>query len=195
MADFGRLHSSLQQSRFVADILGRLWTEAASGDVAGRLFTDSAITLLLVTLMRDARQLSMPKRPMGLSPRQLSRAIEVMEACLADDIGLEHLAGAVGLSPAHFSRAFKKATGMPPSRWLLKRRVERAQALMRDLDAALVDVAMAVGFSAQPQFTTAFRRVTGSTPGAWRDAQRGTGRYFQAVPGRSSEAQSSGEET
>lgn len=72
------------------------------------------------------------------------------------------------MSPTHFSRAFKQSMGVPPFAWLLGRRIERAKDLLADPRVPLADVALAVGFAAQPQFTTAFRRVTGTTPGAWR---------------------------
>lgn len=107
----------------------------------------------------------------GLAPWQLSRAYEIMDALGEEEITLALLAGAVGCSPTHFSRAFKQSTGMPPFACLLHRRINRAKSLLADATLPIAEIALAVGFSAQPQFTTAFRRVTGTTPAAWRRAR------------------------
>ena len=104
----------------------------------------------------------------GLAPWQLKRACEAMVAYLCDDIALDMLAGIAGCSPTHFSRAFKQSMGVPPFQWLLERRIERARALLGDPRTSLAEIALAVGFAAQPQFTTDFRRMTGLTPGVWR---------------------------
>ena len=104
----------------------------------------------------------------GLAGWQIKRASDAMAAKLGQDITLDDLASLVGLSPAHFSRAFKVSTGLPPFAWLQNQRMERAKELLADPRLSLAEVAFSVGFSAQPQFTMAFRRVTGITPGQWR---------------------------
>jgi AraC family transcriptional regulator len=107
----------------------------------------------------------------GLAAWQAKRACEAMAARLDGNIGLDDLAALVGLSPTHFSRAFKQAMGVAPFHWLAEQRIERAKGLLADRRIPLAEVALAVGFSAQPHFTTAFRRATGTTPGAWRRAR------------------------
>ena len=104
----------------------------------------------------------------GLASWQLRRACEAMEAGLDADIGLSDLAKIAGCSPTHFSRAFKQSTGVAPFQWLNERRIERAKELLAGGRMPLAEIALAVGFSAQPQFTTAFCRATGITPGRWR---------------------------
>lgn len=104
----------------------------------------------------------------GLAPWQLKRAQETMEAHLDSDLALDDLAKIAGCSPTHFSRAFKQSVGVAPFHWLNEKRIERAKALLADPSISLAEVALAVGFAAQPQFTTAFGRATGLTPGAWR---------------------------
>ena len=107
----------------------------------------------------------------GLAPRQVRRACDAMDSNIGGDIGLDMLASLVGVSPTHFSRAFRQSVGVAPFAWLLQRRIEHAKELLADRRLSLAAVALAVGFSAQPQFTTAFRRVTGTTPGVWRPEQ------------------------
>ena len=104
----------------------------------------------------------------GLAPWQLRRACKALSDLHAKELSVAMLAAAAGCSPTHFSRAFKASTGWPPFEWLLRRRIDRAKHLLRQKSRSLSDIALEVGFAAQPQFTTAFRRVTGVTPGRWR---------------------------
>lgn len=136
-----------------------------------RLKIDSLGYAFAVELLRHHSTLKVPatsSRPTGLAPWQLKRTTEVMEARLDADISLRDLAKVAGCSPTHFSRAFKHSTGMPPFQWLNERRIQKAKELLADPRHSLADIALAVGFSAQPQFTTAFGRATGTTPGRWR---------------------------
>lgn len=104
----------------------------------------------------------------GLAPWQVKRTCEAMTAQLDADLGLDDLADIAGCSATHFSRAFKQSMGLSPFHWLAERRIERAKQLLEENALPLAEIALAVGFSAQPQFTTAFGRATGMTPGAWR---------------------------
>ncbi len=107
----------------------------------------------------------------GLAPWRLRRATEWLEAHLADDARLSDLAAAVGLSERHLCTAFRASTGRPPHRWLLERRVEHAKELLEVRPARPVtEVALACGFTSSAHFATVFRRATGQTPSAWRDA-------------------------
>jgi AraC family transcriptional regulator len=81
------------------------------------------------------------------------------------------LAGLVGLSVYHFCRAFKAATGDPPHRWRLLRRMERARELLQATDWPIGHIATAVGYAETAAFSSAFRRVVGCSPRAFR-AQR-----------------------
>ncbi len=87
---------------------------------------------------------------------------------LADDVGLDTLAAIADLSPKHFARAFRQSTGMPPHRWLIERRIDRAKALLRTADLSLAEISLACGFADQSHFTAAFRKLVGFTPGGYR---------------------------
>jgi AraC-like DNA-binding protein len=81
---------------------------------------------------------------------------------------LSEIALACGLSVGHFSRAFRRSTGLAPHAWLLHIRVEAAKAMLRQREAQLSVIAMACGFADQSHFSRVFTRRVGSSPGAWR---------------------------
>jgi AraC-like DNA-binding protein len=104
----------------------------------------------------------------GLAPWQVRCATELMIARLAEDMSLSEVAGACGLSPNYFARAFKQSVGTPPHRWLLLQRVLHAKSLLRNADRVLSDIAAACGFADQSHFTRVFTSIVGASPGAWR---------------------------
>jgi AraC-like DNA-binding protein len=100
--------------------------------------------------------------------RHLLRAKDLADARYADVLDVTTLAQAAGLSPAHFSRAFRKAFGESPHAYLLTRRLERAAALLRNTDNSVADICVAVGLTSIGSFTTSFKRMFGATPTAYR---------------------------
>lgn len=102
----------------------------------------------------------------GLAGWQRLRVTEYIEAHLPDRIRLATLAALARLSPYHFSRAFKQSFGMPPHRYHVGRRVERAKALLAEWP--VTDVAFAVGYAETSSFSAAFRRATGLSPSQYR---------------------------
>jgi AraC-like DNA-binding protein len=108
----------------------------------------------------------------GLAMWQERRAREYVHAHLDTDIGLRILATECGLSPAHFAKAFKRTVGMPPHRWLIKQRVERACDLLLHSGEPLEAIALACGFADQSHMTRVFTKAVGTPPGAWRRARR-----------------------
>jgi transcriptional regulator GlxA family with amidase domain len=104
----------------------------------------------------------------GLAPWQLKHAIELIVESLSEGPTLSRLAKECGLSPRHFARAFRQSTGVPPHRWLLRHRVQRAQELLRTRALPLADIALRCGFADQSHFTRVFSRAVGLGPGEWR---------------------------
>ncbi len=100
--------------------------------------------------------------------RHLVRARDLVDARYAEPITVEDMAAAACLSPAHFSREFRKAFGEPPHAYLLSRRLERAAALLRSTDWSVADVCMHVGLSSVGSFTTSFTASFAMTPTAYR---------------------------
>jgi AraC family transcriptional regulator len=90
-----------------------------------------------------------------------------IEDHLDEHIPLQTLAGLARLSPYHFSRAFKQSFGVPPHRYHIQRRIERAKSLLAKSAMSVTEVGVATGFSETSSFTSTFRRLTGITPSAY----------------------------
>lgn len=108
----------------------------------------------------------------GLDRRRLLRVLDYIEANLEGNLSLDRLASIACLSRYHFARAFKQAVGHSPHRYVSGRRLEHAKVLLMLDDQSLVDVALALDFSCQANFTRAFTRATGLTPGQFRNGFR-----------------------
>lgn len=142
--------------------------EAATG--AGRVYVEALVVALvgrLATLHRSDASALPPARE-GLAPDILRAVLAHIDAHLDERVELTALARLAGLSAFHFARAFQRATGRPPHRHLLERRIERARQLLGVRDLSVADIAYAVGFSSQSHFTTTFGRLTGMTPTEFR---------------------------
>jgi AraC-like DNA-binding protein len=102
--------------------------------------------------------------------RHLLRAKDLMDARYREPLDVPTLAAAAHLSPAHFSREFRRVFGETPHRYLLTRRLERAAALLRTTDRSVTEVCLAVGLRSLGSFTTSFGKAFGMSPAAYRDA-------------------------
>jgi transcriptional regulator GlxA family with amidase domain len=104
----------------------------------------------------------------GLAPWQVKRLRAYIELNVAQRLHLTDLAGVVSLSPSHFSRAFKSSFGTTVHRYVMNKRIERAQNLMLKTSDELSQIAISCGMSDQSHLTRWFRRVVGETPARWR---------------------------
>jgi len=102
--------------------------------------------------------------------RHLLRAKDLIDARYREPLDVPVLARAAHLSPAHFSREFRRAFGETPHQYLLTRRLERAAALLRNTDRSVTDVCLAVGLTSVGSFVTSFGRIYGRSPTAYRAA-------------------------
>jgi transcriptional regulator GlxA family with amidase domain len=124
-------------------------------------------------------------RSMGQDPellRRLLRAKDRIDAASHEDWPVQRLAGVSAVSEAHFARSFRQAFGVPPHRYLLTRRIERATALLRDTDLSITDIAFQTGWQSLGTFGRIFRDVTGENPGAVRRRARAEARELGRVP-------------
>jgi AraC family transcriptional regulator len=110
----------------------------------------------------------------GVLPRRkLRTVVEYIMENLGGNPTLEQMAAVAHLSPYHFARQFKAATGLPPYQYVIARRVERAQHLLRgDGELGMAEVAFRAGFSDQSHFSSHFKRILGVTPGQFRISAR-----------------------
>jgi transcriptional regulator GlxA family with amidase domain len=100
--------------------------------------------------------------------RRLLRAKDRMDGAADEAWPVRRLARVSGVSAAHFARSFKEAFGVPPHRYLLTRRIERASALLRDTRLSITEIAFEAGWNSLGTFGRTFRDVTGESPGELR---------------------------
>jgi transcriptional regulator GlxA family with amidase domain len=114
--------------------------------------------------------------------RRLLRAKDRMDGASDEAWPVRRLARVSGVSEAHFARSFKEAFGVPPHRYLLTRRIERAAALLRDTDLSITEIAFRTGWESLGTFGRTFRDITGESPSAVRLRGRGTAHELGRVP-------------
>jgi transcriptional regulator GlxA family with amidase domain len=114
--------------------------------------------------------------------RRLLRAKDRMDAASHEAWPVARLASVSGISAGHFARSFKQAYGVPPHRYLLTRRIERAVALLRDTDQPITTIAFDTGWESLGTFGRVFRAITGESPGETRARARAAASSLDAVP-------------
>jgi len=155
--------------------MGAVDAELTAAGVGGPLAAESLANVLAVNLIRHLLAPGQPTRSRdgALSRAKLRAIIEYVDEHLDASLTLEHMAAVVHLSAYHFARQFKVATGQPPHQYVIARRVERAQQILRqDHDLSLAEIAAGAGFSDQSHFAHHFKRLTGVTPGRFRTPAR-----------------------
>ena len=114
--------------------------------------------------------------------RRLLRAKDRMDVASHEEWPVERLASVSRVSQAHFARSFRDAFGVPPHRYLLTRRIERAKALLRDTELSVTDIAFQTGWKSLGTFGRIFRDVTAESPGQLRAREKAAAQAFDRVP-------------
>jgi AraC family transcriptional regulator len=150
-----------------------LWREVAWQFPAGTLYLQAAAQLLAVHLLRYGASTGENSKASTavLTRQQMRQVTDFILAHLSQDLSLEKLSQQIGLSQFHFARVFRQTTGESPHQFVLHRRVERVQQLLRETDAPLAYVAEACGFASQSHLSDVFKRRFGLTPRAYRHHQ------------------------
>nr|WP_316642491.1 helix-turn-helix transcriptional regulator [uncultured Roseateles sp.] len=114
--------------------------------------------------------------------RRLLRAKDRMDAASHESWPVARLAEVSGVSEAHFARSFRQAFGIPPHRYLLTRRIEQANTLLRDTELPITEIAFATGWESLGTFGRTFRDITGTSPSALRRDARAAAQPLDRVP-------------
>lgn len=154
--------SAISVTSHLCAILARL---AGQHPFAELVFAETALALRVAYGLRVER----PAGPsQGLSRLQREQVATYVARELEQTFSTADLARACNISASSFTRAFRVTHGTTPRQWVIARRVQRAQVLLRDSSMNLLEVALACGFTEQSHFTRQFRKVVGVSPGAWR---------------------------
>ncbi|HJP85181.1 MAG TPA: AraC family transcriptional regulator [Gemmatimonadaceae bacterium] len=157
----------------IGHILDALVAEADSGNPGGLAFVEAlAVGLSRQIALHAGAPMRVERLRGGLSSAARRRTLEIMDAHYGANLTVDLLAHEVGLSPAHFARAFKETMGRAPHNYLLTLRLEKARRLLDDSEAGLSEVAQRTGFADQAHFTRLFKREFGVTPGALLKSRR-----------------------
>lgn len=157
----------------LAQLMLMLETEIRTPGFASDMMVEGLMRAIVTILSRrDAGKVSGGDDRIYLSPRRLARVIELVESRLDGGISLGDMAREAGLSPYHFSRVFKLATGETPYQFIGSRRLERARKLLTTSDTPLAELALSCGYSSQSHFTAAFTHAMGLPPGRYRKLAR-----------------------
>src|SRR6266516_1283213 len=107
--------------------------------------------------------------------RRMLRSRDAMDRAFAQPLDVPALARVAHVSPAHFSRQLRATFWEPPHRYLQRRRVERAMALLRETDCPVTEICFDVGFNSLGTFSRTFREVVGESPSGYRERFSGDG--------------------
>jgi AraC family transcriptional regulator len=154
----------------VWDTALKLKAEVGNSDTSSRQYVEALSLVLMHQLIRLERAAPDTVRPLrgGLPARQQRRLAEFIDEHLAEEISLATLAGLVDLSLYHFARAFRHSFGMPPHRYHIERRMDRARRLLRRSAFSVTQIGSQIGFRETSSFTRAYRKFAGVTPSKYR---------------------------
>jgi AraC family transcriptional regulator len=134
------------------------------------LYVDTLTQLLATHLVHrhSAQPLPKPARQPGLAPARLHQLAAYVQDSLGQEITLAQLADIACLSPYHFCRVFRQATGQSPHQYVTGQRLDRARHLLQHSPLSVAQVARTVGYHSASHFARLFQRHTGVLPTAWR---------------------------
>lgn len=163
------------KDKHICHVAMSLLHELNESNVVGRLYADSLATGLAIQLVRRYSSLKdVHVGHGGMAPHKLRKAVALIDHHLCHEeegrVALRAVAKEVSMSYFHFSRAFKQSMGMTLTSYIAERRIERAKKMLEETELPIAEIALRSGFSSQSHFTTAFRRLAGATPKAFRAA-------------------------
>ena len=153
-----------------------LQTAVTAAGVADRLYAEVLADALAVHVLKRyaASRPVLPEVTGGLAPYKLQRTITYIRDYLEHELSLVELAAVAQMSPTHFARLFKQATGRTPHQYVTTCRMEQAKRLLVETDLPLIDIAAQVGCADHSHFTALFRQYVGTTPKVYRTRRSGS---------------------
>jgi AraC family transcriptional regulator len=161
---------------FIEQIALAISRELDAETSAGRLLMESLGHTLSAYLVHRYSEAALSAKPLGTSvrpvdDRRMSRVTEFIDAHIDQNFTVADIAAVACMSPAHFARSFKAATGRTPHQFVSRKRLELAERMLADPYRPMSEIALSAGFSSQSNFSRAFRNATGMTPGNYRASQ------------------------
>jgi AraC family transcriptional regulator len=158
------------RDRHIQTLMLAMHADLEDGSPAGPLYGESLGLALGIYLVHrySVRNFARPDSRGGMPTIRLNRTLEFIHQNLARDLRLWELAEIAGMSPNYFCELFKASTGLPPYKYILKCRIERAKQYLHDPKITLAGAGEAAGFADQSHFTKVFRRIVGVTPMTFR---------------------------
>jgi AraC family transcriptional regulator len=156
------------QDPLCRELASSMVVEAEAHGTAARMYVESAAIVLAQRLLSlNNRPIAPVPRP-GLAPAVLRRAKEFLHDEMSRNPGVTELSAAVGMNVDHFSRMFKRSTGLAPHQYLGNIRLEHAKRLLAEGSAPIIDIAYEIGYANPSQFSAFFRKRTGLSPTEFR---------------------------
>ncbi len=167
-------HNIIEQdeklNRFARDLTSEIVEQETGQEIVASAIVKQTIVHLLRRYANIRRPDELELSRAGLVDRRIRRAVELMHTHLDRELPLDEIASAAYLSPFHFSRLFKKITGIAPHAYLARLRQLQAQKLLAETDYSITTISAKVGYSSSSHFTKAFRQAMGMTPRQFRQA-------------------------
>ncbi|XXD10091.1 helix-turn-helix domain-containing protein [Klebsiella sp. R445] len=153
-----------------AQIISAISDTLADNNRIGQLLCEHLMLALILQLMQNHSSTTtfVQQTNAVLSARALKNSLEVLDSSPVGEVSIQALATELGISSAHFCRAFKNSTGLTPYGWLKQRVMERAFLQLQSPHKQVADIAFESGYGSQNAFTSAFKKMTGLTPSQWR---------------------------
>lgn len=165
----------IERDPTINQIAHELLQEMKTDGASGQLYAESLANVLAVHLLRHYAEPGTNGDKFltgGLTAYRLQCATEFINDNLAGELKLDDIAEAVGISPFHFAREFKRATGLAPHQYVLHHRVERVKKLLAESNLPIIEIGFRTGFNNQSHLTRVFRKLTAMTPKAYRDVAK-----------------------
>jgi AraC family transcriptional regulator len=160
------------EDKRVDALISAIQAEEEGGNLLGRLYMDSIAQALASALvhLRGNLKRGLRQYHCGLTPMQLSRVKELVYGRIDQEVSLQEMAGAAGLSTSYFNQMFRRSTGVAAHQFVLNARVDHAKDLLKSRELRVIDVAVSCGFQTSQHFARVFRQVCAMTPTEYRKA-------------------------